>query len=482
MAKKTRISGIVDNSTMGIDISSNNDFGTEMEITKSTSDKLRRALKKAAKDGLPEFAANIIHPHTDSSIFFISYPKKYAKEGKDEDNIQYEFKKQGSRHFLNVRGNPTALISGSNDIPVLIMDFDYQGMNRAAITFKYMNRILYALLDTLLAGYGFKWEGLDKKRLVDGDIAIHRYQIAWYSNDLGEYRDDVCRFLRKVFGGLDAVEDKVINVGDTLGISAKLYPENVNITLETKAGDKKYFGLTFYAKDQEPGYNGDKERLEKLIRWDCTLHYAFLSSNRLKTVKALEEKYVSTCEVVGYDLGFIRYLADKVERRLKLPYLLGLSLDRFRQGIAALENVDGKNHSRVAKHWLEHGKNFDDDAEAAKFFDIQPSNYSVVKGDLLKLGIDVTFPRRTHDTILETRLLSMRSLEERSAAIIQKRGSNNIIPWEELERRDTKLMKKLNAALDSSGKGALKVRKFTPMKIKTDNFWIYKRRVDDGKC
>lgn len=472
MAKKTRISGIVDNSTMGIDI------GSEMEISRSTNKLLRKALIQASKSGLGNFKATVKHVSgkvdSDNALFFIEYPNKYTKKNAENGNVQYEFKNQGNKFFLNVRGNPTALVSGSNDFPILVMGFDYEGLNRATITFKYMNRMLYAILDTLLAGQGFAWEGVDKKRLVDGDISIHRYQIAWYSNDLGEYRDSVCLFLRKVFGALDATEDKVINVGDALGITSRLYENNNNVTLETRSGDKKYFGLTFYAKDQEPGYKGDKSRLENLIRWDCTLHYAFLSSNKLRTVSMLEERYTETCEKDGYDIGFIRFLADKVERRLKLPYLLGLSLDKYRRGVAALEDIEGKNHKRVAKHWLEHGPAFSEDVDAAKFFEMQSSNYNVVKNDLLKLGIDVSFPRRTHDAILETRLLSMRTTDERSDTVVQRKGSNKVVPWEELEKRDADLMKQINEALDTSGKGALKVRRFKPVKMKPDNFWIYR--------
>lgn len=477
MAKKTLLTGIVDNSTMGIDTHQKAlEIGSEMEISKKTSQRLARALQQAAKNGLGDFQATVSMPHAKSKVFFINYPKKYPKDDKVEDNIQYEFKEQGARHFLNVRGNPTALVSGSNDIPVLILGENTQGYNAVTYTFKYMNRILYAVLDTLLEQYGFAWSGQDKKRLVEGDISIHRYQMAWYSRTLGEQRDPVCNFLRKVFGGLDATADKVVSVGDALGVTTRLYPDNVNLTLETRSGDKKYFGLTFYAKDEEPGYTGDKARLDSLIRWDCTLNYAFLANHRIKTVQQMEEKYIEVCEKDGYDIGFIRFLADKVERRLRLPYLLGLSLSKFREGIRALENVEGKNHARVAKHWLSKGKAFDKDEDAAAFFELQPSNYSAIKADLLKLGIDVTFPRRTHDAILETRLMSMRSEEERSDAVSRNRGSNKKqVTWEELEDRDDAALKQINRALDTSGKGALKVRKFQPMKIKIENFWIYKK-------
>lgn len=470
---KTKISGIVDNSTMGLNI------GTEITISKKTSSSLRKAMYNAVTNGLTGYKAKFElvsgNPTKGNCIYILTY----AKSNGEENSIRYEFKEQNSI-FLNVTGNPTCVVSGSNDIPVLIVGDLYGQHNAATTTFKYLNRVLYAILDTLLAEYGFRWEGVDKKRFVDGDINVQRYQIAWYSGNLGEQREDIMRFLRTCFGSQDASASRVVNIGKEMGISARVWDNHSgNITLEAKYKDnKRSFSLTLYSKDTEPGYIKASDRLSKLIRWDCTLNHQFLQNNSMRTIRDIEKLYVSVCDDSGYDIGFVKFLSSKIEARLQLSYILGLTVSDYRKSIQILEDIDTKSIRAIVKPWLEYNPIFGVDNTAqdiAKHFGIDPRRFSEIKKTILQLSdLDIGIPRSTHEAILMNRVNATMSLEDRGKLVTSSRCSNNRVSWDELVERDASRMKVINDTLDSAG-GMLKVRKLKPKRIRTENFWIYRK-------
>ncbi len=480
MSKKTRMSGVIDHSSMGLNL------GTEMELSQGGHASLRRALYKASEAGMsafPHLSFKLISGHKTkgNATYLLEFPKPNSDDGAPVSNhIRYDFKQQGSNYFINVSGNPTCLVTGGNDLPVLIRGHSYNNYNAATITFTYLNRIMYAIFDTLLAEYGFAWAGVDKRRLVNGDIAIQSYQIAWYSGDLAEQRDAVFSFIRAVYGGLDATVDGVINVGKELGLIVRIWDNNDhNLSIEARSGTHRNFSLTLYAKDEEPNYSGsNSERLSKLIRWDCTLNNAFLQNNKIAKIADLEAKYIALCDADGYDVGFIRWISNKVQQKLQLPYMLGLSVEKYTRGLVELEDVRGKHTARLAQHWLRYGPGVADAPHV--HFGMEKSRYSEAKSALFTLsGIDISIPRSTHEAILENRINATRSRRERGHNVAGRH--NAAVSWSELVERDTAALARLCSKLDKAD-NLIRVRKFAPTKIKTEDFWVYTGKQVTGEA
>lgn len=471
---KTRMSAVVDHSTMGLTL------GTEMEISEETHSSLRKAFKRAVARGITKYNVEFILISGDALSGNATFLLRYVTKNKKENSIQYEFKKQGSNYFINVSGNPTSLAAGGNDVPILIKGSEHGEYNTATITFKYLNRLMYAILDPILGEYNFKWSGKDKKKLVEGDINIQSYQVAWYSGDLADQRNNTLTFIRSMYGGLNATKNIVENVGKGLALNTRIWDNHDgNLTIEAKSGDKnRAFSLTLYAKDEDPSYKDDgdnNDRLRQLIRWDCTLNNAFLINNKIKKIKELEAKYIEVCDEFGYDIGFIKFISEKVYNRLKLPYFLGLHRDSFLALIEMAESITSKNERIVLDHWLAFNTPFEKDIDAANHFGIKRERYNEAKNTILKRGLDIDISRSTHEAILDNRARATLTAQERSENYKNKKGSksNEAISWNETINRDTENAKKFKTILGDTG-GVLKIRKFKPIKVTPDSFWVFK--------
>jgi hypothetical protein len=478
MAKKIRMTSVIDHSTMGINL------GTEMELSKATHRSMRSALKKFITDNNNNGDVTFRLVSGDyikgDAVFYLVFVNRKGAE----TSILYEFKQRGNTAFLNVSGNPTTIIAGANDIPVLVIGSMFEkAYNGPTVTFKYLNRVMYSILDDILGAYGFVWSGIDKKRLVSGDISIQSYQIAWYSGSLGGKRAEVMRFCRLCYGGLNATTNKVENVGKPLGINARVWDNNDgNVTLEVRTGKNREFSLTLYAKDQDPSYDGkNNKRLRELIRFDCTLNISFLHNNNIKKVSDLEDKYIEVCEEDGFDVGFIRFISNKVLNKIKFYYLLSLTTDTYNDYKEDLENmlVDGnltKHQRRYIKHWLEYGESYNTDKEMAEVLGMNSSRLSEVKAFLRnKLpGLDLSIPRTTHESVLFNRTLATLSEEERSDYLEATHGnSNKVVNFVELKERDTDKISSIKEVMGNMD-GLVKIRKFQPTKIKPKDFWVIK--------
>lgn len=477
MKKKTRMSGVIDNSSMGLSVG--NGLGTEMEISRTSYTKLRKCFASAAKHGVTKYNVKFVLVGGHKTEGNATYHLYFVDKTKTVNCIQYEFKKMGGNHFINVSGNPTVMIAGGNDIPILVVGFEYGKYNAPTITLKWLNRIMYAALDELLAEFGFKWTGLDKKNLVEGNFDSQRYQIAWYSGDLRDKRTALMLYIRSIYCGMDLTSDRAVNVVADIGLNGRAWPNSEgNLTIEAKSGAvNKYFSLTLYAKDLDPKYSTlETDRVANLIRWDCTLFNSFLRNSKIKKIKDLEARYIETCEKDGYDIGFIYFVSRKIQEQLKIEYLIELNVQDYKQMLKELNGVRGKNEIILAEHWLSYGETFDTAAELARHLNMKESTLSDAKKSIAKqTKLDIEIPRTTQEAILDNRERGTLTKEERGELLLDINGkSNKAVKRSVTIERDKKNSETYSKLLKNTDtQGVLRVRRFKPVKIKPANFWIY---------
>lgn len=455
---KTKISGIVDNSSMGISIQSD----SEMEISKKVEKKLRKGMQK--------------------SIFFTLISGS-AMSGNsqwllkiDDYSILYEFKigKNGGSTFLNVTGNPTKLMCGTNDIPVLLRDKEYSN-NSALNTFMYANRILYAILE-FIPDMEFDW-GADKSKILRGDINLTRFQLAWYSGDLKDKRNDVLTFLRVCYGGVDATQGLCEHIGANIKINTRMWNNNNNLTLEKYSGNNKKFSLTLYAKDNEPDYDGeDKHRLVSLIRFDCTFMASFLNSKNMKTVKDLETVYEEKCSEDGYDIGFVRWLANEVQKDLYLDYVVDLNSsvyfeDKLKLMEGCISNKKALSESKLAAHWFSYKEPLE--GKVIESVGINPDKFKSYADRLFKkTGIDIRISRSFHEALLFNRRNSHLSREERADLMSSKSNNRKIDIIASIESRDEDNLTLMTELIFNK---SVRIKKMIPRSLKYSEFWAFKR-------
>lgn len=456
---KTKISGIVDNSSMGIAVNSYTD--TEMLISKATEKKLRKLISKSKFFTLVSGVAM-----TGNSKWLLTL---------DEDcKVVYEFKigKNGGSTFLNVTGNPTKLMRGSNDIPVLLKDKRYS-KNAALNTFMYANRILYAILE-FIPDFKFEW-GVERDRLQLGDINITRFQLAWYSGDLADKRNDVLRFLRTSYGGLNATKGKVENIGTNIEVNTRLWDNHSNnLTMEKKAGNSKEFSITLYSKDEDPTFDGDKSRLCNLIRFDCTFFSYFFGKVGIKTVRDLEAVYQEKCLEGGYDIGFVRWLANHVYDNLHFRYIVRLSGEKYKESLEKMERIaeDTKalNRSKLARHWLKYGDKLD--IKTAETIGVNKNRLTpYIESIKEKTGIDVTISRSFHEALMLNRRFSHMTYEERADLLMSNSNNQKMDILAALEERDEKSVAEIYSVIFE--KSAL-IKRMVPKTLKYNDFWAYR--------
>lgn len=500
MVSKTRMSAVIDHSSMGLNL------GTDFLVGKATYTKARKAMYKACIHGCDfNVVFKLIEgdPLKGRALYRLQFPNYDGTP----NSVLYEFKELGNNYYISVSGNPTRLLSGRNDIPVLVINSafelksDYklkQGekkYNRATVTFKYLNRIMYAILDWLLEPFDFAWEGSDKINLINGEFNITTYQIAWYSGDLKDARSTLLNYLRVIYGSLDATEHSVKPGAAAIGLNTRVWENSSgNLSIEARTGEKRAFSLTWYAKDLHPDSKNSEEdrrdRVRSLIRWDCTLNHIFLANNKMKTIKAIEERFIDECETVGkYDTGFVRYISNVVTERIKFNYLIRLNRETYKQALSKLEELEGKYERLIAKHWINFGQPLTSYPEAMKYFnakfestgsntrltDKNRARYMDAKEAIKRIGIDVDIPKTYHDTVLFGRAMSMITREERTNINI---GSFNKTPrFDELQERDAIMSAKLIEALNDD-EGITTIRKFAPDKVKPGKFWILTNSID----
>ena len=457
---KTKLSSIMDNSSMGFTF--NTECGnSQIPIQRETFIQLTKLMEK--------------HP-----LFQSWGTDRWLLDCKGS-SISYEFKKSGKNYFLNVTGNPTKLLSGSNDIPILIKDKHYSD-NAVLNTMMYANRVMFAMLQ-YIDGFDFKWPQWEYKKLEGGEINISRLQLAWYSGDLEDERDAVLRYLRTCYGGLDATQNRVVSVAANLGLQVKLHQNHCgNLTIEKAAGNNRSFSLTFYAKDEEPSYAGNKDRLKTLIRFDCTFLSYFLERNGIKTIAQFERVFPQKCdEYGGYDIGFVRWMSDQVYEALNLDYILSTNASSYEERLSKLEalslDTKKKNESRLAHWWIQYGEVIDQ--QVCKSIEVDWKNIQRYRSSIQEsTGININFNRWAHESLLLNRIVSTMDPEERFSFITTMKDSNMLPKLSELRERDQDNSERLKniIARETQNTTTLRIRKLKPRVISSfEDFWFYKQ-------
>ncbi len=473
--KRTRLVGILDNTSYGFT------FGqSQMTVSQKCEKHIRKMLAKCpyaqsveGSDSSGNAVYQILIPHADKT----KDPYMLAR---------YEFKKQGGNRFINVTANPTKLATGENDLPVLVSGCEGMYVARGKVkpaqaTFMYLNRLPYILLELLPSAYPFTWTGAERLSLENGNINISRYQMAWSSGNLGNQRDAVLWYLRACYGGaVGSFQDKRYgNLGVGLETSVKLHDNHrFNLTVEKKYDNaSKLFSVTMYCKDEDPNWETKTtaHRHEQLIRYDCTFSAQFLSNNKIYKISDLEDVYEDKClNNGGWDIGFVRWLKEKVYDSLKLSYVLNLDSETYQEMLSAAENVTGKSERKLMAYWLDMrntlvGKSY---AEIAVAVDIPVSNVGKNIASILEqTGIDVHIPRSYHVEMLQQRIYSHATVDEKEAMILRARG-NQRINADELIERDILALSKVREALNT--KAGISTRKFAPIKVHVENLWVKK--------
>lgn len=487
-SKKQKLSGIIDNSSMGIAIGN-----AEMQISQKVAMQLRKEMRKH-----PKFIGSGNDTLQGNTIYTLII--------NDDHKIVYEFKVQGSTVFLNVQGNPTKLMGGNNNVPVLLKDGEFAG-NAVLNTFKYANRIMYAILERI-PGFKFEWTGAEKQRLVDGQFNGSRLQYAWYSRDLTsrKNRSAVLRFLRLCYGGLSVSKEEVSNIASHLGLNFTAWDSNrankdtgillpnENITIVGKAGDKKDFSLTLYAKDEELVLNARKDkdaqdtareqgkRFSSLIRFDCDFNDYFLRTHNIKVVDDLEKKFEAICDVDGYDIGFIKWLAASLHNRLKLGYVVSITADNYAERLARMEDYRRAAKGDAAKlmqYWYDYGLPYSTVSAKCDHLNINATNYSKTVAKIKEeTGLDVDVSRTYHEAMLQNRLMATLSNEERTVNILAPDNSNQRIKPSEMRERDAKTAEKISEVIAANG--SFQVRRLKPTVIAVKDFAAYKALREDA--
>lgn len=470
--RKTKLSGILDNSSTGVTLS-----GAEISLGGKKKKQLIRAIK----------GSNIMEVVGDLNT------NGTFKLAVADTSVIYQLRTQGGNTFLNATGNPTKLMSGDNDIPVLLKDKVYAN-NSVANTMSYALRIMLIILEEI-PGFDFSWkneDGSDSPERIairKGNFNITRLQFAWYSGDLGENRDEVLLFLRKSFNGQNATKTRAVNLASDIGVNVTAWDNHSgNLTFSRKAGDKQDFSLTLYSKDEEPEIERGveaKARLQSLIRFDVTFFDYFLVTHGIKKVYELEKKFRDLCDADGYDIGFIKWLAEYVFSKLKLKYVVGLDVFDYRDMLEKAEvlavNKRKMNESRLIRHWLAFDKDkegvllkFDSAKEKCEAIGANANNYSRYVDAIRKdTGIDIDITRSFHEGMLLNRVIATLTEEERTEFLMDMKESNFRKTMAELQKRDASDVKKMQPLITVGG--LIRIRKLKPVILKSSNFWAYKK-------
>lgn len=465
---KSKLSGIVDNSSLGLTIGS-----AEMEIGRNVAITLSTLMMKDKR--------------------FITEGDMKGLNGKatiwitTETPVIYQFKKQGKHIFLNVTGNPTVLMVGKNSVPVLLKDGEYDG-NAILNTFCYANRIMFALLEHI-PDFDFTWTGRERDMMVHGKFNISRLQYAWYSADLKNSRDDVLLFLRKCYNGQNATKNKASNLASDLGININAWDNHKgNLTFTLLSGGTKVFGITLYSKDQEKDPDLDNSvRLMSLIRFDGTFYDYFLKEHGIKTVSDLEDMYERVCDEGGYDIGFVKWLSSQVFSKLKLEYVTSLTLKDYLSRVEKVKlAVESKssNETRLLNFWLNYNKidgkeeTFSVSEKCSKL-GVNYKKYSLYVDNIMRnFNLDISISRSFHEAMLLNRIQAGWTEEERGKYLENQR--NNEIPnFEELASIDSDNVSRMSGLLVSDG--LTKIRKLKPTILKSNDFWAYRKLQENAK-
>lgn len=458
--KKTRLTGMTDRSTWGTDLQS------ELPIEADSEKRIRKMLSNA-----PAVKLKSGNAKSGDALWELIVERK----GEPYVAAMYSLEHRGGRTFLNVQGNPTILACGENDIPILIINYPWKAANAITSTFQFCNRFLFILLELIPSAFPFEWTGEDRKRFERGDINIKQLQYAWYSADLGVDRELVLNFIRRVYTGDDDQFGIVRPLAEILGIKMEKWKGTTNTTLSVYHRNTRFQSLTLYKKDEHDDSNDDThERLSSVIRFDCTFYYAFLAANKINTVKELEQKFIECCEDGGYDIGFYRWLNDKMGERYRLGYLAKITPAIYLRMLKKCEKVTSKPDQAIAKWWMNFGE-YSTNIDLALKTELPEGHITeYVRNFQQATGIDITIPRHYLIRMLWYRMTGKMTIEEVEDYVKSaKLRVNNLVAFDKLLERDVEDQKVVIKHL--RGENVVKFRRMNPRRISYHKMWILRQ-------
>ena len=487
---KTRLSTQIDAANVGIKTETNFKITNKGSMLLKKS--IRKALKKTGKGSIKIFESVSKSDSSPNSVSFI-YTILYPKLNGDTTSIQYELKQSGNNYFINCKANPVTLLSGDNVIPVIV----------AGVTplenFGEMLRLPYNVLEDWLPD--FKWCSKDRKNIDEGNIHISFCNMPFYSGDLGEHKDTALQYIRTLYSGfatsdLGKVSDTLIGAGELLGIQCIQWPGTLNTTLKVTHGssNKSYFSLTCYDKNVQnedstvtlnKKMKDDRDMVKSRIRYDVSMYSKFMRVNNMETIAKFESLYEKVCEVGGYDIGFTRWLSDKIMKKIQLPYLLTMNKDSFYERVRKAESKyvgESTAAALVFQEWCKGSK-----CTTAKEYETKLGVKKVYKARTTILdtfGIDVFISKQfINSSILALTLACMTKEEQETLAemFTDVDGMSNAagrISFPKISKRLTKVMKQVASVMLDENKTTA-ITKFKPNKIvwKKAHF----KRVSEGK-
>lgn len=457
---KTRITGIIDQSSFGLSSS------TELEIDKTIARQLRKAV-------IGQTGHQWLRSSGEDTF--------YLNDVNGANYAVYQVKVSNNRLFLNVTGNPTRMLSGRNDFPVLLTGVSG---NAALETFKFGLRLPYLILEKLPSSEPFVWPREYRKMIDAGNFSVTQLQLAWYSADLGESRDTVLKYLRSVYAG--GVGHSTKTLASLINITATKFDngmDNYNLSLQSKVGKNKSFTLVLYAKDKsnlelnKEAEEEDDIRVNSRIRFDCTLFGTYLRQINAGKVNDLERLFQLKCEEDSYDIGFYKWLTNRIYNRLKLNVMLTLNSDTFFPTLASIreyvaENLTGGKKEVKAKMlqaWLT--KSFSTGEEWANEAGV--SHISVKRSQSIleeEYGMDFMVPYELYLHSISN--LANLCMTNADVERLMDYGSNSLPDFDAIRRKVKAITKEVAEKL-SNGKG-FRLAKMKPTRVRVDNYHLLK--------
>lgn len=385
------------------------------------------------------------------------------------------------QYFINATATPARLMSGDNVLPVVLTPRKRES-NRDTLlrTLKYANRLVFSLLERLpeFVAYkaiekedgkyttkrwtvpAFAFSDKERRDIENGEIALLRLQVAWYSGGMGGLRNTALAYLTYVLANntfsVDVDDDgRVMRAKDAslskyLGINARVWPNSSNLTLVSYSGTKPQLKLVVYAKDEEIRAKTKGEgtkattKVSDILRFDVTfMHNALrslfgLKSDEVPTIRSFESRYAldteSSDDGKAVDTPFTRNIAYTVYEHFKLPYLLNTSVERFDEMYANAERVASGSDAlaKVAAVWLE-GSAPSSQTELAKMLGItRMTLYNCIAKLREDLGIDFDVPATYHAKMLHGLIENMQTYDEVIGSLLKR---NQRVPRREKEER-----------------------------------------------
>lgn len=487
---KIKRSVVIDKTSTGTSFST----GVDIELAKEVAIKLRKAIKR----NIDKYADNLIPKVDGTSGFTQKHPIVHFSSGGSDTlrgnatfflnipilvgstwevtSIQYVLKEKGGSVFLSASSNPSIIAAGDNIVPVCFASMDIVENHAYQLALPFL--IIEDVVD-------FKWSGKAKRAIRPENIRLNSLEFAIYTGDLGEQRNAFLLFLRDVYASVNATSDKGSRNGASLlGIEARIHDNHpTNITITSKSGPNKYFGATFYCKEDIS--DNQHTKLIPRIRIDIRLYPQFLKNHNIATVATYCAKLQELASR-NEDTEFAFWLRDLVISAMHLPTILNLNRTAFYNLLQDLEDdckPGGSYHNTVAAKlvalWLSSDICYLSNKELAAKCETSESTAARAKAKLairLKdVGADLSTPLEFIEHALYIGACSSLTVDQRREINkLKTASSNSIVSWYEMHSRFANRRSALReAAFEEGSTKALTITSMPARKVYKDKLYIH---------